>query len=209
MPASSGGSAPSWLWPFTITLILSMGIIIYVSTGAEKEQVYNALYEERTSNFSFSEYVDKHAWESAKSNLMFQHLTLHLAEKIERSKRIAKEDGAVEKIWYNAPENLTALGLLVDYRIFALITLMPLLLLFALPVLVDALMQRKKAMYRNSFTSPLRHNIGGRVIAVPMTYLSLFALFLPFAIPLHIYLFLLAFKLSGWWLWTAYLPKRI
>jgi hypothetical protein len=210
MSDGAGSNMPGWVWPATFLTTFFLFVFIYVATVASERSVQETLMDERVSNFQFSQDLERKSWEMALERPFVQELAGRLAKRIELSKTIVDgKEGALERLWVNAPENLEAMGLLIDYRLYFMLQLSPLVLLFAFPVIIDAAMQRKKGMYRNSFSSPLRHTIGGRVIALPFSYLTFGAFFVPIAIPVYLFLVFLGIKLSGWWMWVVYLPKRI
>tara|TARA_E500000318_G_scaffold112011_1_gene133378 strand:- start:4548 stop:5198 length:651 start_codon:yes stop_codon:yes gene_type:complete len=98
---------------------------------------------------------------------------------------------------------------LATYRIASLITWMPVLSVFFIPLLVDAHYTRKKKQYNFKYASPTVQRIGIRTVAFMVATILPLLLVSPLPIPPHaapVMVLLVAFAI---WAMVRNLPKRI
>lgn len=208
--ANKAGKTHSLFWLIAIVLIYICSVFIYVGTYSTPQKLTDALIDDRTSNEQISQSSDRKAWELANQNGISSPFLKKVGVKIGAKESVINDkNGVIENIWSNSSENAVIYGLIIDYRLYFLLLIMPLIGIVAVSAICDAFLIRKKDTFKNSFSSPLKHNLGGRVIALPSTFLIIFCLLLPASIPAYFFIILSLLKIFGWWLWVVNLPKRI
>lgn len=199
-----------WVWLLTFLFIYFIGISIWVAMLANPKSVENALVSERTSNAELASTLDATAWDSSRDYSLFSAGARVLNERILLSKAIvAGQTGIIENIWKETPLKLSFYAALLDYRVAVLLLIIPTLLILFAASVMDAIMVRKVQMYRNSFSSPLRHNIGGKVLGINLSIFLIILFFAPIPIPFWVFAAIVLIKVFGWWLWIVNLPKRM
>ena len=207
-----GRSSFSWMIVFSIAYFIL--ISIYVAFFTTPDDIADSFKYERSSNSLFFSGSDQYAWNIStnESGELVQNLTSSLAKRVMKGKDIVPGENDKKvfgEMWKTSSTNLILFGSLVDYRIHAVSTLIPLFLVFLGAIIVDGAMMRKINSYKNSFSSPMKHYVGGQVLGVNATIIAILLLFLPLAVPLYVFVLLFSVKLVGWWIWVMYLPKRI
>ncbi|NCN44534.1 MAG: DUF4400 domain-containing protein [Thiomicrospira sp.] len=196
----------------TFLLVYLCLLVLWLSLGADSNSLKSSFISERESNNYLFSAVDSSAWNRllSEDGKYFQPFMQFMSEKIaDGSAIVAEKKGAIENMWRDSTNSLIIMGLWIDYRINSFLLWLPLAAIFFVSFIVDAMMVRKVGMYKNSFTSPTKHSLGGRVIGVPSGYLLIVLLFLPVNLPYFIFLGLISVNILGWWIWMANLPKRI
>lgn len=202
--------ASGWLWFATILAAFLIGVSIWVGTAVSVQQLEKNVFNERAINSEYFTQLESSAWDKSAEITPFASLSKLVNERVANSKDIIEnQKGFVENVIDETPLKLSMYGLLLDYRLSLIILLLPTLSIFFLAVIIDALVSRKVKTYQNSFSSPLRHTLGGRVLGINTTILVIFLFFLPITIPFTAILAIVAIKITGWWIWAANLPKRM
>jgi hypothetical protein len=208
--AGNDKAVSGWIWFITFAFIVLIGVFYYVMFVTTSERLESVLVNDRYYNANFSSSMEDKAWAKTLNSPMVQLVTDRISQRmLDANEIIEGKRGAVEKSLSKAPENISYMGFIIDYRINMVWFLLPLFVLVAIPVLIDAIMVRRKGFYSNSFTSPLRHTIGGRMLGVPATVIILYMTMMPFSVPVHYLVLIFIVKMAGWWLWMSSLPKRM
>ncbi|GAB6071510.1 hypothetical protein JCM30760_26080 [Thiomicrorhabdus hydrogeniphila] len=209
MDASNSKVSGVW-WLITFLAIYFIGITIWVGMGVKQDSLIQTLINERTSNSELIYALDDQAWSTSKEWAVFSGLANMVNNRITNSNDIVSgQKGFVENVIDETPVKLSLYGSLLDYRLSLAWLLAPILIIFFLVTLVDGLTVRKIQSYRNSFSSPLRHTIGGKVLGINLGILLVFGFFAPIAIPFWVFTVFVFIKIFGWWLWAVNLPKRM
>lgn len=199
-----------WLWLLTFLLIYFLGISLWVGTGQPKEALTESIVSEREHNLAWAEAVDASAWKRSQQEPVFGVIGETLAERIAASNNIVDgQKGVVEEVMDDTPIKLTLYSTLLDYRMHVILSFVPLLIIVFAAALIDGLSARKVLHYRNSFSSPLKHTIGGKVLGINLGVIIVLMFFAPIALPFWVFVLIVLLKIFGWWLWAVNLPKRM
>lgn len=206
---NSNEGVNSFFWWLAVVLVYAVALFFYVGLVSKPDSLSKSIMSERTSNSAFGQAMDAQSWGRAMEGGYLIGAAKKFGESVKDHKTITHEEKILETIWDNTPENMLIYSVLIEYRLNYLLSMVPVALMFIFAVFVDAIMVRKKNQFKNSFSSPFKHNIGGRIVAIPSGFLFLILTFLPMAMPMYVFTALFAVKFFGWWLWTVNLPKRI
>lgn len=94
------------------------------------------------------------------------------------------------------------------YRLALLWLWVPYLLPLAIPVFIDAHMERRVRQWRFSFVSPMTRSLAARIGTVFAVVLGV-SFMIPLHVPPLVYPFLFGALLMAVWMWVANLQKRI
>ncbi|WP_127471994.1 DUF4400 domain-containing protein [Thiomicrorhabdus aquaedulcis] len=199
-----------WVWLITFIFVYFIGVGIWVGMVLKASSVETTLISERESNAFVMSGLDSHAWAFGREHDFFSAVADRFNKRIQNSKSIVDgKTGILEDVWDETPVKISLYGSLLDYRAGLLVLLLPSVLIVYLAIMIDGALLRKVQNYRNSFSSPLRHTIGGRVLGLNLGVLIVILFFAPFAIPFWVFTLIIVIKAFGWWLWVVNLPKRI
>lgn len=208
--ANTSKSVSGIAWFLTLSTIYLIGVLIAVSTLFTSKEMSSVLIGERTSNAEFALFLDKEAWENTSKVHPFSSSAEVVASKYLAAKPIIQgKEFVLEKTLKQAPESILLYGKLLDYRLTVMLALLPSAVILILVAVFDAGIQRRISAYRNSFTSPLRHQLGSKMLGLGVGTAGIGLFFLPYAVPIWLLASLFIIKATGWWLWTANLPKRV
>lgn len=208
----NGGEQSSGLtWVVVGLFAYFILVLIYAGFVASPDELRDRLSSERVSNQQLFSKIDESSWERVFSDdgRYIRIITEYLANELSNRKSIANDDKFIENNMRESNVGLTYIGIYLDYRIQIMINLLPLFLIILVGAVIDGAMVRKVNTYKNSFASPLRHFFGGQVLGLHTTIVIIILLFFPYTIPLYVFIILFLIKIVGWWIWTAYLPKRM
>jgi hypothetical protein len=201
---------PGWIWLFVLLIIYVLGISIFVANIQNTTNLEKIIISERTMNSVWFGNLDAEMWQNAHSGGVFSGLAeVANAKIVNASEIIQGKKGVLENLFHEAPLRISLYAALLDYRLGMFVSLLPTMGFLFIAVLADAFAKRKIAGYQNSFTSPLRHHLGGKILGFHSALLVLALFLLPFNLPFYIFIALVAVKTVGWWLWLVNLPKRI
>lgn len=199
-----------WIWLLTFLFIYFIAVSIWVAMLVNPDSIEASLIAERTSNSAIASTLDKSSWELSREYSLFAAGAEILNERILNSKAIVEgQTGIIENVWQETPLKMSLYGTLLDYRLAIFSLLIPTLIIIFIVSIIDAIMVRKVQLYRNSFSSPLRHTIGGQVLGVNLSILTIILFFMPVSIPFWVFALIVLIKTFGWWLWLVNLPKRM
>lgn len=198
------------VWVLTFFFIYFIGVVLWVTSGAKTNTLESSLLNEREYNSTLTEGFSTSGWGFSQDNQIFQSVTTKLAERIINANPIVDgQEGAVEAVFDDAPYKLLIYGALLDYRLGMLWVLIPTMIFLWMATFIDGYTLRRISTYKNSFSSPLRHTIGGKILGFNTGLLILALFFAPVSIPFWVFIALALTKTFGWWFWAVNLPKRI
>ncbi len=199
-----------WIWLLTFLLIYLISITLFVGMVVKADSIEETLISERSSNMLLAPGLDTKAWKMAKSSGFFSSIADKAVERILSSNAIVEgKTGVVEDIWNETPMKISIYGALLDYRLGIIGLLIPTMLIILLATFIDGGSVQKIQHYRNSFSSPLRHTIGGKVLGLNLGILIFCLFFIPMVLPFWVFILMVLIKTFGWWLWIVNLPKRM
>lgn len=199
-----------WIWLLTFLLIYLIAMTLFVGMVVKADSIEATLISERASNISLATRLDKKAWSISQDDGFFSTLADKASERILSSNAIVDgKTGIIEDVWNETPLKIRLYGALLDYRLSIIELLIPSMLIILMVVLVDGGSVRKIQHYKNSFSSPLRHTIGGKVLGLNLGILLFCLFFIPMTLPFWVFVLVVLIKTFGWWLWIVNLPKRM
>ncbi len=199
-----------WIWLLTFLFIYLISITLFVGMVVKADSIEETLIAERSANMQLAPGLDMKAWAIAQDSGFFSSLADKAVERILSSNAIVEgKTGIVEDIWNETPMKISIYGALLDYRLGIIGLLIPTMLIILMAVLIDGGSIRKIQHYRNSFSSPLRHTIGGKVLGLNLGIVIFCLFFIPMTLPFWVFVSIVLVKTFGWWLWIVNLPKRM
>jgi hypothetical protein len=199
-----------WIWLLTFLLIYLIAITLFVGMVVKADTIQETLISERSSNISLAASLDEAAWALSQGGGFFSSIADKTNKRILSSNAIVDgKTGIVEEIWDETPLKISLYATLLDYRLSVIGLLIPSMLAILMAALIDGGAVRKIQLYKNSFSSPLKHTLGGKVLGLNLGILIFCLFFIPMTLPFWVFVLAVLVKSFGWWLWIVNLPKRM